>query len=424
MDHSHSGNPISCIAESVCVARQPIFDTDRKVFGYELLFRESRGDSCAAVTDGNSATAKVISDGFVLAKEAMGKGQRALINFTSKLLLDGVAYALPADTAVIEILEDVQPTPEILDALKALKDGGYTLALDDYMGEQALAPFLPLVDIVKVDFLGLNQDPDSIRSVVEPLRSFGCTLLAEKIEDTKDFTLACELGFTLFQGYYFSRPEILPGRKLSSSKLARMQLVQELSDPNCEIQQLAKIVQSDLSLSLRLLQYINSIGFGVRYKVDSVARALTLLGQKQLRQWLRVAVMADLSMTEQSHEVAFLSVQRGRFLESMGEELRGVDVSPDALFLLGLFSFVDCLLGVPMQDVLSGLSLDSELKQALLEREGRFAPFLNLSQAYEAGEEASILQNASQLGVPLATADNCYSRSFLWTQQVLGVHDK
>lgn len=407
-------------AESVFVARQPIFDTKQNVFGYELLFRSSGDATGAFVTDSDMATTKVIADGFLLAHAGMEPGQRALINFPRKLLLDDAAFALPPDIAIVEILEDVKPEPDVLHAISVLKQSGFTLAMDDYMGEPELEPFLQFVDIIKVDILGLDSDPERIGETVKKLEKYDCRLLAEKVEDLETFEVCKAHGFTLFQGFFFSKPEIIPGRKISSSEIAKLQLLKELGHATFDVSKIGRIIQADISLSYRLFQYINSAGLGVRYKVESVPRAITLLGQRQLAQWLRVAIMSDLSPNKKAEEVAFLSVHRGRFLEMMDDAAKKFGISPETMFLLGLFSLLDALLGQPMDEILKNVPLDDEVKDALIGKESRLKPLLELSRAYERGRWDHVLDISQLTGLRQDVTDKLYVQAMAWTQEMLG----
>ena len=411
-------------AEAVFVARQPIFDPKMHVWGYELLFRATGEARSAQVADADMATAKVIADGFLLASQGLRPGQRTLINFPRTLLLENFAFALPADIAVVEILEDVQPDEAVLAAVGELKAAGYTLAMDDFTGETALEPFLPLVDIIKVDVLavlgpdGLEGAP-RLREVVRRLERHNCRLLAEKVEDNAVFALCRELGFTLFQGYFFARPEIIPGRKIATSELAKLQLLQELGSPDFDVKRLAEIIQRDPSLTYRLFRYINSVGMGVRQKVESVTRAIALLGQRQLAQWLRVVIMSDLAPGNKGREVTFLSVHRGRFLELMAENCPAT-FSPETHFLLGLFSLLDAMLGVPMGQILETLPLDETMKAALAGKGNDYRFCIDLAQAYERNDWPQVDSMLAIPGVPPEDADVLYTQALEWTQDILG----
>ena len=406
--------------EDVFVARQPIFDRKEQVWGYELLFRASGRDRVARVSDSATATARVIADGFVLAHAGMDPGQRVLINFPENLLVQDAAFALPKDICIVEILEDVEARPEVLDALKRLKQAGYTLAMDDYAGEPVLEPFLGLVDLVKVDILTLGADKARIEKVAGTLKKYKCLLLAEKVEDLETFAVVKNLGFALFQGFFFSKPEIIPGKKISAGEIAKLRLLQELGNPDFEVKKLSGIIHADLSLSYRLFQYINSAGMGVRHKVESVTRAVTLIGQRQLVQWLRAVIMADLSPSKKAEELAFMSVHRGRFLELLAIQTDACRRSPETMFLLGLFSFLDAMLGQPMVEIVEPLPLDPEVKAALIGQENELLDWLRLVSAYERGywEDVSMILGHRNLGPE--DADRPYVQAMAWTQRILG----
>lgn len=417
---SHEPNEIS---ESIYVARQPIFDVNLGVWGYELLFRASADAAMAHVDDNDMATAKVIADGFVMASTGMEPGQRALINFPQNLIIQQFAFALPSDIAVVEILEDVEPTPAVLSAIKEYKTSGYTVALDDFMGEESLKAFLPFADILKVDILGVlgpegAKNANKLQPIMQGISQFDGTLLAEKVEDEAVFTLCKKLGFTLFQGYFFSKPQIIPGKKISSTEISKLQLLQELGSPHFKVQKISDIIQRDPSLSYRLLRYINSVGLGVTHKVESVSRAITLLGQRQLSQWLRVVIMSDIAPSQKGKEIAFLAVHRGKFLELLAEYCPSQ--SPESLFLLGLFSLLDALLDQPMEEILPHLPLEQELIQALLGQHNHFTGYLAMTKAMEQSNRDVILQLAEQLNLPQHLAAPLYTQAMQWTIEIIG----
>ena len=279
--------------EAVFIARQPVFRLDGTVWGYELLFRAGE-QNIALVLDDEQATSSVIADGLSLAREGMGCSARVLINFPENMLTGDAGFALPKDVCIIEILESVEPSRATLDAVSRLKEAGYTIALDDYVGQPGLKPFLDFADIIKIDVLALNSQPACISEIIESLPD-GLTLLAEKVEDLETFNMLAELGFSLFQGFYFSKPEIIPGKKLTSNELTKLQLLSELGRFDFEPVRLAEILKSDPSLTYRLFRYINSVGLGLSQKVTSLKRALDMMGMIQAKQWLRTALVADLN---------------------------------------------------------------------------------------------------------------------------------
>ncbi len=289
------------------------------------------------------------------------------------------------------------------------------------MGEPELEPFLQYVDIIKVDILGMDSEPDRIREVAQKLAQYDCMLLAEKVEDNETFQICLEAGFSLFQGYFFAKPEIIPGKKITSSEITKLQLLKELGNPDFEVGKLARVIQADLSMSYRLFQYINSAGMGVRQKVESIQRAISLLGQRQLAQWLRVIIMSDLSPTKKAGEVAFLSVHRGRFLELSNDAAQKLGISPESMFLLGLFSLLDALLGKPMEEILEHVPLDEEVKAALIgSDDNKMSKLLALLTAYEHADWDTVHTLLTELNLAPENADKHYVQAMNWTQDNLG----
>lgn len=367
--------------EQVFVARQPIFDLKMKVWGYELLYRHAAGAGQAQFCDGDLATSKVIADGVTLGRSGLGPSEKTLINFPMKLLQEGFGFALPAENCVVEILETVEPTPEVVAALKKLKHAGYTLALDDFVGQPGLEPLLELADIVKVDVLGTPLD--ALPGIASRLGGGHRLLLAEKVEDAAMHQMAIDLGFTLFQGYFFKKPEIVKGRKMNSSELSKLKLLKELADEDFDPGKVARIIETDLSLSYRLLRYMNSASFGRQEPVDSIRQAIMLLGLNNLSKWLQAVLMADLNPTAKGKELVFASVMRAKFLELLGRRLQYPPARPDSLFVLGLFSLLDSLLGQPMDEIIQGLPLTPELVSALSGERNPAHDLLDLARSLE-----------------------------------------
>lgn len=391
-------------SEQVFVARQPIFDRKMKVWGYELLYRHAASASEARVADGDMATSQVIADGVSLGRTGLAPKEKTLVNFPMKLLLDGFGFALSAESCVIEILETVTPTPEILDALAKLKHAGYILALDDFVGQPEHAPFLELADIVKVDVLAVP--PADLPGLVRKLSGPKRMLLAEKVEDAAMHSRAEDMGFSLFQGFFFRKPELVLGRKLSSSQLSKLKLLKELADEDYDTRKVSQIIEADLSLAYRLLRYINSASFGRRDSIDSIRQAIMVLGQRNLAKWLQAVLMADLNPSAKGRELVFMSVKRGRFLELLGRMLRVPPARPDALFVLGLFSLLDTLLGMPMDEVIKDLPLSLELAEALQGKPNQACELLTLAQDLEQADWEAVKDILDALELPADTASS------------------
>lgn len=403
--------------EAVFVARQPIFDRKNEVWGYELLFRNSASAPTAVFSDDNVATSKVIGDGFHLARPSVNPNFKILINFPRDLLLEGAAFTLPPELCIIELLETIMPEPEVLRVVDELRQAGYKIALDDYFGQPEFGPLLARADIVKVDILG--RDPAHIIRVFNQLKPYGCQILAEKVESRVIYDLCKKLGFHLFQGFFFSRPEIIPGKKLSSSEGAKLRLLNEIGKTDFDLRKLAGIIAHDLSISYRLLRYINSVHFSRPYRVDSIKQALNLLGQRQLSQWLRVTVLSDLDAGRKTQVVAATSVQRARFLETLVVHLDPAPHQAETMFMIGLFSLLDVLLCMPMEQALADLPLEDEVKRPLLGEECPAREWLRFLEHFERANWDEVVGKLGTSGLSTATASRLYVDALTWTRNIL-----
>ncbi|GFK93987.1 hypothetical protein NNJEOMEG_01825 [Fundidesulfovibrio magnetotacticus] len=401
-DTSRTSGGDEDLLENVFVARQPIFDRNMKVWGYELLYRHGAEAGQAMFVDGDHATSKVIADGVTLGRTGLEPHEKTLVNFPMNLILDGFGFALPPESCVIEILETVEPTPEVLEALRRLKRAGYTLALDDFVGQPQHAPFLELADIIKVDVLALPEA--QLPGLAARLGGGRRMLLAEKVEDARTHQKTLELGFSFFQGYFFRKPEIVRGRKLSSSEMSKVKLLKELADEDFDPGVVSKIIEGDISLSYRLLRYINSAAFGRRESIESIRQAIMILGQRNLAKWLQAVLMSDLNPTAKGKELVFLSVRRAKFLELVGRMLADPPARPDALFVLGLFSLLDALLGQPMDELLKDLPLPPALADALRGGDNQARELLTLAKDLESADWQAARQVLDGLHMPGPTA--------------------
>jgi c-di-GMP phosphodiesterase len=307
--------------------------------------------------------------------------RRAWVNVSRDFLVRSMAFALPRDRVVLELLEDQAVDADLIAALDLLRADGYRIALDDFSWSEEREPLLPHVDIVKVELL--NRDPAEVAADVEKLRPYGATLLAEKVETREDYDRCVALGFEYFQGYFFCKPETMSARGVAPNRLAMLQLVAALQDPNIEFGQLETLISRDVALSYRLLRYINSAFFGLRREVDSIGRALALLGLENVKRWSTLTIFAGID--EKPREVIVTGLARARFCELAGPRFYG-EAQPDRLFTLGLFSVIDALMDSPMADVLSTIPFPKDMTDALVERKGPKGELLEAALACERGE--------------------------------------
>ncbi len=406
------------IYEPAFVARQPVFDKNLRIWGYELLFRNSRDVNRAEIADSGVATASVIIDGIAQAREGLPHDKALLINFPRALLLDDTPLLLP-ESCIIEILEDVRPDPEVLEKLEAIGEDRM-LAVDDFTGRTAYEPgydrILELSDIIKVDVLSMAEE--RVREVIGGLAPFGKSLLAEKVETREVFRQTSRLGFSLFQGFFFSRPEIVKGRKLSSNQISRLRLMQELEQQEFDPKALAAVVESDVSLSYRLLRYINSPGIGLLAQVRSIRHAVSLLGERRIRQWLRILIMADLNSTDRGIELLRMSSMRGYMLQLLAESYPS-PMDPHSMFLTGLFSGLDAILDQPMGRIMHDLPLDDLIKKALMGEADEPARYLQLAKALEKGDWQGLYRLSTDLGFQTDILAGLHMRTMRWGDALL-----
>jgi EAL and modified HD-GYP domain-containing signal transduction protein len=366
----------------VFVARQPIFDPRLDVTGYELLFRGSNAVDRAIINDHDEATSTVVLNAFTeLGLDTVVGDRRAWVNVSRDFVVRGMALALPKERVVLELLEDQEVDDALLGQLDLLRRDGYTIALDDFAWAADREPLLPHVDVVKVEVLG--REPAAVADDVARLREYNVTLLAEKLETREDF-LRCEtLGFDLFQGYFFCKPETLTAKALGANRLALLQLVAALQKPDIDFAELEKLIARDVAMSYRLLRYINSAFFGLRREVDSIGRALALLGLENVKRWATLTVFSGVD--DKPREIIVTGLARARFCEIAGP-LHFDEPQADRLFTLGLFSIIDALMNMPMGDVLETIPFPDDMVGALVEGQGRKGALLDAALRCERGD--------------------------------------
>ncbi len=364
--------------------------------------------------DGDEATSSLLSSSFfTVGIEQIASGQKAFINFTEDMLIRGIPTMFPPDCVVVEVLEDVRPTEEVVAACRNLVEKGYTLALDDFVYAEDLVPLIELAKIIKVDF---RLTPiDQIKEMVETLKEYPCQLLAEKIETYEEFTLASNMGFVYFQGYFFSKPEVLKNKDIPSSQLALLQLITEVNRAEFEVPDIERLVSQDISISFKLLKYLNSAYYSRSQPITSIRQAIAFLGEKGTR--LFVSLIATSKLSEHKpDELIRTSGIRARFLELIGKESH---MDHGDLFMLGLFSLLDAMLDTSMEILMKQLPLSDEITQALVHKTGRLAPYLHLIQLYEAGEWDAFDVTMAQLNLDEHKIMDFYLDAVHWAENFI-----
>jgi len=362
----------------VFLARQPIFDRNKRIYAYELLFRSGMSNAFPHI-DGETATSSLLSSSFfTVGIDIISGGRPVFINFTEDLLLSGAPHMFPKDGTVIEILENIEVTEPLIAACRALYKAGYTLALDDfiYQGEKQAA-LIEMAKIIKIDFRAMPMA--EIEKMVAGLRPYGCQFLAEKVETHAEFNQAIAMGFNYFQGYFFARPEVLKNKDISASQLTILRLIEQVNAKEFDIRRLEELINQDVSISYKLLNYLNSAYFSRLSPISSISQAIIFLGEQGVR--LFVSLIATSKLADgKPDELLRVSIIRARFLQNLAATT-GED-SGDA-FLLGLFSLLDAMLDNSMERILSRLPLNDNVKAALIERQGKLFPYIDLVERYE-----------------------------------------
>jgi EAL and modified HD-GYP domain-containing signal transduction protein len=393
------------------VARQPIMDLRARVHGYELLFRA--GPEAAFRGDGDLATRTMLDNTVIFGLERLTGGQPAFVNCTREALTENLVHVLPAGLTVLELLEDLEPTPSLIAACRKLKASGFRLALDDFTFKPKWGPLVELADYIKVDFV--QSGPQERERLLKRLQTVTVALVAEKVETQEEWKQACAEGFTLFQGYFFCRPVLMENRKLPANRLSQIEILQLLRAGSVELRKLTQLVKRDAALTYRLLRFVNSPLCAVRQEVRSIRSALLAVGEETFRRILTLAITSELC-SDQPAEVLRMAFVRGRFCE-LGAALCQLD--PTEQYLLGMLSLLPAMLRVPMQELTPALPLRREIRLAL---EGEANPerlLLRWLESHEYGDWPSCDAVIQANGLNEAEVVGCYGKAVNWAEEAL-----
>ncbi len=392
----------------VLVGRQPIYNRALDVVAYELLFRSST-ENRATIINGDEATGQLLLNALVeIGLDSLVGNRLAFINFTRRFLMDENLLPLEKTRIVLEVLEDIEPDDEFVNALRRVADAGYHIALDDFAFSEKYAELVALAKTVKLDVRALDRK--QLHEHVKLLRQRGVReLLAEKVETLEDFEYCKQLGFDLFQGYFLSRPRIVSGQTVPSNRLVALQLLSQLQDPKVRLEQLDKIVSRDVTLSFKLLQSVNSSAIGLRRKVESIRQAIMLLGLDRLR--LLVALITMSGFSDAPPAMMTTALVRARMCELLGQTLKREDAS--SFYLAGLFSLLDVLLNRPLETIINALHLTDDVKEAILNYEGAIGEVLRYVIAVERTE----WDGTSFLGLTQAQIQQAYLQAIATVEE-------
>ncbi len=368
----------SVSAPDILLARQPIFDRNMKLYGYELLYRQRSSDNKADFLCGDTATSLLLLNNYASLSQATEHHRvPAFINITENLIKGTELLPMHPDQVVLEILEDVIPDDTLINAIQRYKKQGFKIALDDYPFTPEFERLLQHADFIKVDVLAFELD--QLAEKLEHLKNFDAQLLAEKVEDQATYVQCLKMGFHLFQGYFFQRPQIVRGKQLPSSKQLVMRLLSCLYDPNVNPDQIAELVSQDPQLSYRLLRIINSAAYSLPRKIHSMREAVVYLGLDSLKRW--ISLLAVSSSDDTPPELLRTLLIRGRCAELIAKQMN--QQPADHYFTTGLFSGIDSLLGADLNYLIEELPLANEIKQAILQYQGGLGEVLKSTIAFE-----------------------------------------
>lgn len=399
----------------IFLARQPIFDRNKNVIAYELLFRSSHENAYNSV-DGNEATLKVIANSFYeFDFKSVSDEKKVFINFTEKLITEEIATILPNDDVVIEILETIEPTEEVLNACKKLKARGFILALDDFVFDKKYTELIKLIDIIKVDFMISNGIER--KKIFDLLKiNNKIKFLAEKVENIEEYDEALALGYSYFQGYYFSKPVIMSAKSIPSNKHTALEIFKLVNQKDFDFSKLESLILKDVGLSYKLTKILKSSAYCIKTEINSIKYAIAFLGEKEIVKWLYVVLLNDLK-GESTNELVKISLQRARFCELICNAYNHHEKSFSA-YIVGLFSVMDAILNCPMEVIIKDLYISEEVKDGLTKEGNTINSILKLAVSYGKGNWEEAAEYAQKLNVDMNSIPEIYLETLKWTDSI------
>jgi c-di-GMP-related signal transduction protein len=399
------------------IARQPIFDDKLKLFGYELLFRATGENVFRPYKEASGSL--IVDSTMLFGLQSLTGHAKAFINLDLLALQRGTARLLPPDQVILEILESIVPTQEVVQLCAELCNDGYSLALDDYVGHPKWEPLLPLVRFLKVDFRAC--DPLARAAIANRHRatlgddsgSNGMRLLAEKIETNDDLLEARSLGYTYFQGFFFCKPSTLSAREIPGNKLNCLRLLHLVASPDFSYDAVEELLKTDPALVYKLLRYLNSWLVAIRGEIHSIREAIALLGEKEFRRWISVLAVVAMA-SDKPHELIRTALTRAFFCESLAKSLpvtASASVKSSDLFLMGLLSVTDAILDRPMEQVLASLPIAPEVRAALCGSANQYRDVYDVLLAYERADWPTLSTASARLGIDESAVADCESKA-------------
>lgn len=400
----------------VYVARQAIFDINKEVIAYELLFRNNNINKFISIENSNP-TLDVIRNSFsVIGLDKVTGGKRAFINFDEELIKSGIIEEFPKDNIVIEVLETVKPDDTIIECCRSLKEKGYIIALDDFEYNEEFDELIKYIDIIKVDFIITkgNERKEVINRI--KIKNKGIKFLAEKVETEEEYEEAIGCGYSYFQGYFFCKPVIISGKDISGYKFTYVNLIKEINKESIDIRKIEELIKKDVSLSYKLLKAVNSAHYGMKRKITSIGDAVMIIGINELRKWILIITLQNMGENN-IEELVKMSLLRASFGELLSKKIQPEISSFDA-FLTGIFSLMDALMNIPIENILNELPVSKNVKYALLGEENILSDLLRLIREYEKGNWEEVNKLIKKFRVDEEFVSNCYLEAIQSIQSI------
>lgn len=397
--------------ESIYVARQPVFDSSNKTWGYVMLFRDSENANRAIFTDNSEATMSLVAN-LPLCGGLGGNNAHLMIHFTPEDVIRGTYLAVPWNPSTIILEEDTAPSAELLAAVAKFKKDGYELAINNFEGKTGSEPLAELANTVIVSMK--DKSREDLDAIVSKSHTLGSPMLMAKcVETAASLSEAKDAGFSLFHGFFFREPKTESGRKISSNEMTRLKLFEIIERDEPDFDSLTPAIEADVSISYRLLNFLNSANFSFASTITSIRQAVVLAGWRPIQNWLRLIILTDMTPSEKSQELAYLSAHRAKLFETAALG-GGYEEESDKLFMLGLFSLLDAMLDTEMKTIVKHLPVDDDIKAALCGVSNQYADWLDLAGSIEQSDWDQVGKNANKLNLLPGTVAVSYQHAFSW----------
>ncbi len=402
--------------KDIFLGRQPILDIHKNIVAYELLFRSGQHAAANVTNDLEASTDVIASTISRLGLDNVIGNKLGFFNLSYEMLHSDIIELLPPDRVVLEILESVTIDDAVIERCRELKACGYKIALDDFEYKPVYDPLLEIVDLIKIDLL-ITRGQD-LRAMINKIKHLPLKLLAEKVETEEEYHFCKSLGMEYFQGYFFARPVVLTSHRVDPEQTTLIKLLNQLMCED-EVDAIEKTFKTSPGLSLNLLRLVNSVGIGLRSSVNSIQRALVVIGRRQLLRWVQLLMYAK-NNPSSSNPLLMLAAQRGMLMEGLAQALP-VTVTQDTefkdrAFMVGILSLVHVVMGVTMEDVLQQLPISQEIHLALLERKGQLGEMLTVVELVEQSAFDQVSKRIAGLGISKQLFDQAQARALQWAE--------